>query len=445
VTENERCPLLVGKARSEQDVCFATIPSHRTDALSAGLSGALWHVYCLTGRSGMRGVPCHGQPPRVRCGETADGTPFQTLFDISPDCMFHVRVDDDGRFIYDAANQTALSSAGLTLDQLVGQTPEVLLGPEKGGMMIRALQIVCETGRPYRYEPTWDLPSGRVTYDAIYIPEKNIVGEIVGVLGIARNITKQRELEASLHQSRKMEALGQLSSGVAHDFNNVLANIQACLTLLKRQFKAEGAEQLINEGMRTIKRGKSLTDRMLAFARQQPVALKPVDLNRLIDNIGNMLVRPLGSNVFIDNQIDKGLWQTLGDIAELEVAILNIVINARDSMPKSGKLTISAHNETISKGEIEGLRAGDYVALSFTDTGKGMSPDVLARVLEPFYTTKDKGKGTGLGLSLINSMVQKTGGAITIESEVDVGTCVTLYLPRALIEREPDREPNHSN
>lgn len=246
--------------------------------------------------------------------QTADGTPFQTLFDISPDCMFHVRVDDDGRFIYDAANQTALSSAGLTLDQLIGQMPEVLLGPEKGGMMTKALQIVCETGRPYRYEPTWDLPLGRVTYDAIYIPEKNIVGEIVGVLGIARNITKQRELEASLHQSQKLEALGQLSSGVAHDFNNVLANMQACLILLKRHSKAEGAEQLIDEGLRTIERGKSLTNRMLNFARQQPVVLKAVDLNRLIDNIGNMLARTLGSNIFINKQPDINLWQTLGDV-----------------------------------------------------------------------------------------------------------------------------------
>ena len=373
--------------------------------------------------------------------QNADGTPFQTLFDISPDCMFHVRVDDDGRFIYDAANQTALSSVGLTLDQLIGQMPEALLGPEKGSIMTRALQIVYDTGRPYRYEPTWDLASGRVTYDAIYIPEKNIVGEIVGILGIARNITKQRELEASLHQSRKLEALGQLSSGVAHDFNNLLANIQACLTLLKRQFKAEGAQQLIEEGLRTIKRGKSLTDRMLTFARRQPVALKPVNLNELIDNIENMLARTLGSHVLINKQTDMDVWQTLGDPNELEVAVLNVAINARDAMPKGGTLTISTRNETIAKGKINGLRAGDYVALSFTDSGNGMPPDVLSRALEPFYTTKEDGKGTGLGLSLISGMIEKIGGTVTIDSEVGVGTCVTLYFPRLLLDILYSAEP----
>lgn len=373
------------------------------------------------------------------------GTPFQTLFDISPDCMFHIRVDDDGLFVYDAANQTALNSVGLTADQLIGQMPEVLLGPDKGGSMTRALKIVCETGRPYRYEPTWDLPSGRVTYDAIYIPEKNIVGEIVGILGIARNVTKQRELEASLHQSRKLQALGQLSSGVAHDFNNVLANIQACLTLLKRQFKAEEAQQLIEEGLRTISRGKSLTDRMLTFARQQPVALSPLDLDGLIENIGSMLTRTLGSNIFINRQTGIGLWRAFGNINDLEVAVVNIAINARDAMPKGGTLTIETRNETVSKKQIPGLGAGEYVAVSFTETGNGMPPEVLQRALEPFYTTKKDGEGTGLGLSLINGMVEKIGGAMTIESEVGTGTSVTLYLPRAPLEIEPARESSQHN
>jgi PAS domain S-box-containing protein len=374
--------------------------------------------------------------------EHTGDTLFQTCFDISPDCMFHVRVEGDGRFVYDAANRTALSSLGLTLDQLLGQTPEDMLGPDKGRMVTQALRLVCATGRPYRYEPTWQQsPSGPVTYDAVYIPERNVAGDIVGILGIARNITRQRALEASLHQSRKMEAMGQLTSGVAHDFNNVLANIQACLQLMKREFPQDGAQQLIDEAARTIGRGKSLTDRMLDFARFQPVALQPVDLNALVERMIDLLTRTLGPNICIEKRSSGASWQTLADRNELEVAVLNIAINARDAMPNGGRLTIETGSAAVPAGAVEGLPASDYATMSFADTGEGMPEDVLAHVFEPFYTTKPLGKGTGLGLSMINSMIQKLGGAITIESKLCVGTRITLYFPRAVQSEDEDQPP----
>lgn len=363
--------------------------------------------------------------------ERSGDTLFHTYFDISPDCMFHIRVEADGRLVYDAANRTALTSVGLTLDQLLGKTPAETLGPDKGRSMAEALRIVCETGKSYRYEPTWELLSGPVTYDAVYIPEKNGMGDVVGILGIARNITKQRALEASLHQARKMEAMGQLASGVAHDFNNILATIQACLSLLKRQFKLAGAQQLIEEGLRTVRRGKTLTDRMLAFAHVQPQVLQPLDLSALLDETLTLLRRTLGASILIDLEVHEVLWPTLGDRNELEVAFLNIAINARDAMPGGGKLTIVANNITVAPGENATCSPGDYCLISFTDTGEGIPHASLSRVLQPFFTTKPPGKGTGLGLSMVKSMIERIGGTISIESEKAVGTTVKLYFRRA--------------
>lgn len=364
--------------------------------------------------------------------------PFRTYFDISPDCMLYMRVEGDGRFVYDAANQRALNSVGLTLDQLIGRTPEDLLGPNNSGLMTEALRIVLNTGKAHRCEPTWEYPTGPVTYDAVYIPEKNMMGEVVGILGIARNITKQRELEANLHQARKMEAMGQLASGVAHDFNNVLATVQACLQLLQKNFKSKGAEQLIEEGLRTVARGGGLTSRMLDFARIHPLALKPVDLNALLVGMSDLLSRTLGSGIIVEKDLADHVWQILADRNELEVAFLNIALNARDAMPNGGTLTIQSRKETISENIGLNLEKGDYVAIRFTDTGEGMPAEILTHALDPFFTTKPPGKGTGLGLSMINSMVQKIGGAIVIDSKPGIGSTISLFFPRTEFTSESE-------
>ncbi len=360
---------------------------------------------------------------------------FRTYFDNAPDCMFHVRVEPDGRFVYETANPTALASSGLTLEQLRDRTPEEMLGPEKGGMMTEGLRQVCATGRPFRYEPTWDLPGGSVTYDAVYMPLRNQSGEITGILGVARDITERRRLEASLHQAQKMEALGQLAGGVAHDFNNVLTGILGCFELLARQnTNAERAQRLIAQGLRAAERGKALTGRLLAFSRQQPLVTERVDINASIDEISEMLTASLGADIRIDKRLSSDVWPATADRNQIELAIMNLAINARDAMPGGGTLTIESRNETLTKPD-DDLEAGDYVVIAMTDTGSGMPPEILARVLEPFFTTKEADKGTGLGLSMVYGVMHQLGGGLKIASEPGKGTCITLYLRRARVVR----------
>jgi signal transduction histidine kinase len=313
-----------------------------------------------------------------------------------------------------------------------GRTPEDVLGPEKGRMMTDGLRKVHATGRPFHYEPTWEMPAGPVTFDAHYLPLSNAAGETTDILGIARDVTEQRRLEALFHQALKMEALGQLASGVAHDFNNLLTNVQGCFRMLGRQVNAEPGRDLIAEGLQTVERGKALTARLLAVARQQPLATQSVDLNATIESLGDILSRTLGSSVHIDTHYSDDLWPAYADCNQVELAVLNLAINARDAMPQGGTLTLETFNATLPERRADGLARGDYAVIAVSDTGCGIAPHVLARVLEPFFTTKQPGKGTGLGLSMVYGAVRQTGGGITISSELGKGTRVSIYLPRAL-------------
>jgi PAS domain S-box-containing protein len=356
---------------------------------------------------------------------------FRTYFESTPDCMFYLRAQPDGRLVYEDVNSAGLAVTGLSLEEMRGRTPEEMLGPEKGQMMANGLRQVCETGEIYRYEPTWNLPSGTVTYDAAYMPLRQADGRVAGVLGVARDITERRRLEAALHQTQKMEALGQLASGIAHDFNNLLASFHACLQLIRREVTSAKGQRLLAEGERTIDRGKALTGWLLGFSRQQPRSLRPIDLNQSIKEIDDMVARAVGSDIRLHKQLALDLGLTCADHNQIELAILNLVLNARDAMPLGGDLTLSTRNETIRQRQPDGLAPGRYVVIEVTDTGKGMAPDVLARVLEPFFTTKEPGKGTGLGLSMVYGIVKEGGGGIRIRSTQGHGTCVSLFFPSA--------------
>ncbi len=365
-------------------------------------------------------------------GKFASEERFRTYFDTAPDSMFHMRVEPDGRFVYETLNPAGLAAAGLTLDQIRGQTPEEMLGAVKGLQMTDALRQVYTTGQPCRYEPTGDMLEGAVTYDATYLPLRNPEGEITGILGVARDITERRRLEASLHQAQKMEALGQLAGGVAHDFNNVLTGMLGCFELLGRQSgTSERAQRLIDQGLRAGERAKALTARLLAFSRKEPMETKLIDMNASIEEMTEMMSHSLGSDIRISKRLSTDLWPAIADRNQIELAIMNLSINARDAMPLGGDMTIESRNETIVQPNDAGLAAGDYVAIAISDTGTGMPPEVLKRVLEPFFTTKDSGHGTGLGLSMVYGVVKQLGGDVHIISEPGKGTCVTLYLRRA--------------
>ncbi|MGV8839134.1 MAG: ATP-binding protein [Bauldia sp.] len=242
------------------------------------------------------------------------------------------------------------------------------------------------------------------------------------------------KVEEQLRQIQKMEAVGQLTGGIAHDFNNMLAVISGALNLLQRK-RARGENDLdrfIDAALEGAQRAATLTQRLLAFSRQQPLAPEPLVVNRLVASMSELLTRTLGEHINVETVLAAGLWQVRADPAQLENAVLNLAVNARDAMPEGGKLTIETQNAFVDDAFAAeyALAPGQYVLLAVADTGAGMSAEVIARAFDPFFTTKGVGKGTGLGLSQVYGFVRQSGGHVKIYSELGVGTSVKIYLPR---------------
>ena len=247
--------------------------------------------------------------------------------------------------------------------------------------------------------------------------------------------TRREALESQLRQSQKLESLGQLTGGIAHDFNNMLGVIVASLHLLRRKLAGSDGEytQLINSALDGADRAAAMVRRLLAFSRRQPLSPRPLDPNKFVSGISDMVRRALGATIELETVLAGGLWTTKIDQHELESAIVNLAVNARDAMPNGGKLTIETANCYLDDGyaaENTDVTPGQYVMIAVTDTGHGMPPEVLAQAFDPFFTTKPAGKGTGLGLSQVHGFVKQSGGHVKIYSEPERGTCIKLYLPR---------------
>ena len=244
-------------------------------------------------------------------------------------------------------------------------------------------------------------------------------------------------IEEQFRQSQKMETVGQLTGGIAHDFNNMLAVIIGNLNILKRRLSRgeSGVERCIDGALEGAERAALLTHRLLAFSRQQSLAPEVVDINKLVAGMSEMLRRTLGENLHLETVLAGGLWRTHADASQLESAILNLAVNARDAMPDGGRLTIetcNAHLDDTYAATHADVTAGQYVMVAVSDTGVGMPQDVAARAFDPFFTTKPIGKGTGLGLSQVYGFVKQSGGHINIYSEPGQGTTIRLYFPRFL-------------
>jgi signal transduction histidine kinase/ActR/RegA family two-component response regulator len=242
------------------------------------------------------------------------------------------------------------------------------------------------------------------------------------------------KVEEQLRQVQKMEAVGQLTGGIAHDFNNMLAVIIGGLNLLQRKL-ARGetdVERFVEGALDGAQRAATLTQRLLAFSRQQPLSPEPLIINKLVAGMSELLDRTLGEQVKVETVLAAGLWQVKADPAQLENAILNLAVNARDAMPGGGRLTIETLNAFVDDAYAKeyAIEAGQYVLIAVADTGAGMAPDVIAKAFDPFFTTKGAGKGTGLGLSQVYGFVRQSGGHVKIYSELGVGTSVKIYLPR---------------
>jgi PAS domain S-box-containing protein len=356
---------------------------------------------------------------------------IQLFYDHSSECHALLMVGEGGEFVYEELNPAGLKLHGLSRDEVVGHTLGEVHEPDDATVIAHALNEALATGRPVGYQRT----HGTALIEAVAAPVPAHPGEARRVVVSARDVTESRQLEEQLRQAQKMEAVGQLTGGVAHDFNNLLTVVIGNLDVMGVGLTDERLVRLLGAARRGAERAATLTHRLLAFSRKQPLAPQPVDLNKLVGGMSDLLRRSLGETVTIDTSLAGDLWQTSADANQIENALLNLALNARDAMPSGGTLTIGTANAILDldyAGRHLEVARGDYVLLSVADTGAGMSAETLAKAFEPFFTTKDIGNGSGLGLSMVYGFARQSGGHAAIKSAPGRGTTVELFLPRLI-------------
>ena len=373
---------------------------------------------------------------------------IQTFYIHSSECHAVLTRREDGQFRYDEINPATLRLYGMTREQVIGRTVDEIFGSDSARELDRHMNEALRRNAPYRYSRK----QGVSSVEAIATPIPVEPGQLPRLAVTARDVTERQHLEDQLRQAQKMEAVGQLTGGLAHDFNNLLQGITGALDRVQhriQQGRASEADRFLNAAIDSANRAASLTHRLLAFSRRQTLDPRPTDTNRLIASMEDLINRTVGPNIAVEVVGAAGLWLTRVDGPQLESALLNLAINARDAMPDGGKLTIETANKWLDEraaAERE-IPRGQYVSLCVTDTGVGMPPDVVARAFDPFYTTKPIGQGTGLGLSMIYGFVRQSGGQVRIYTEVGKGTTMCLYLPRYFgapdeVEAAPSDEPD---
>ena len=352
----------------------------------------------------------------------------------------------DGIIVKDLAlrftvwNRGMEQMTGMARADVLGRTSEEIF-PSLSGWPIGAAWHDALAGRTTSYaaQPFSFPERNRQGFvDETISPLRDATGSIVGALAVVRDVTDRRRMEDMMRQAQKMEAVGQLTGGIAHDFNNLLTIILGNLEALRRRDIADPQVLRFAEAaQRGAERAATLTQRLLAFSRRQPLDPRPLEINRLVAGMSDLLRRSLGEQVSIETVLAGGLWRVSADANQLESALLNLAVNARDAMPEGGKLTIETANTMLDEDYAaahEDVRPGQYVMIAVSDTGTGMSEEVQARAFEPFYTTKETGRGSGLGLSQVYGFVKQSGGHSKIYSEPGEGTTVRLYLPRLVGE-----------
>jgi PAS domain S-box-containing protein len=348
--------------------------------------------------------------------------------------------------IFMLSREGYVSSWNSGAQRIKGYAPEEIIGQhfsrfyteedQQAGLPQAALEVAAREGRfereGWRVRKDGTQFFAHVLIDAIYNPD----GSILGFAKITRDITERmntaralEEAREALLQSQKMEAIGHLTGGVAHDFNNLLMAIQGSLELLQRRLPGSDSKvaQLIDNALQGTRRGAALTQRMLAFARRQELSLASLDVRDVVQRMTSLLQSSLGPLVRVETHFPLELPKVIADANQLELALLNLAINGRDAMPKGGTITIGA----TERAGVPGLKAGNYLCVSVTDSGTGMDEETLSRAMEPFFTTKGVGKGTGLGLPMVHGMAEQSGGKLLLKSKLGKGTAAELYLPVA--------------
>ncbi len=362
---------------------------------------------------------------------------YRKLFELLPDSVIIYR---GGKVIY--ANSSAAKTLGAAKsDDLIGYPAIEVIHPDDRGLVEERIPQVMVDGQV--------IDSGRQRYrrlDGSFFEGESSIARIdfhdaPAAVVVFRDVTKRILLEEQLLQSQKLDAIGKLTGGVAHDFNNLLAVIQGNMEILVERNSDDRAVKAI---FHATERGAELTDRLLTFARRQSLDSKPIHLADLLQELVSLLQRTIGEEIFVETVAAKDCWPVMADAGQLENAILNLALNARDAMPEGGTLRIECSNLSLDASDLaqnpEAV-AGEYVLLQVIDTGTGILPDVQMQAFEPFFTTKEVGEGSGLGLSMVHGFVKQSGGHTVIDSQSEHGTTVKLYLPRGFSEPAPERRP----
>jgi len=352
---------------------------------------------------------------------------FETSHQLQGRCALDGTLED--------VNRTALDAVGCGLEDVVGQpvwdTPWFAGTPGMDEWMRAAFER-ARSGEVVREEITVQLPFGLRTFDLSMRPLRDASGTISAVVPEALDITDRRATEEALRQSQKLEAMGQLTGGVAHDFNNLLTPIMAALELAEDPgVRPERRTRTLAVARQSAERAAMLVQRLLAFARRQPLQTVEVDIGVLVEGLGQLLHSSFDPRIRIVVQAESDLPHAHADGNQLEMALLNLGVNARDAMPDGGTLTLSARTVALGSGQEAALAGGSYVVIAVSDTGMGMDEPTRARAIEPFFTTKGLGKGTGLGLSMVHGLASQLGGRLLIDSRPGCGTTMELWLPAA--------------
>ena len=436
---------------------FANLAMAAAAALSLGV--ILW-LYQLRGRDVERRRQAEGELKALNA-ELEERVEARTLDVARSHALLHAVIENmpdalvlkDARdeFRYVLVNHAGEKLMGRPREEIVGRVDHELFPPDQAEMFVAEDRDVMASGQPRLcQERQLSTVEGIRLIDTNKVPILN--GAPGFLLGIVRDVTEQKALENQLRQSQRMHAVGRLTGGIAHDFNNILAIILGNVDLLREQLE-DGTEpaEMADEALAAATHGAELVRRLLAFARMQHLDPVAVDLNARLPAITNLLRRTLGEAIRIRLKPGEGLWLALVDPSQVDDALVNLAINARDAMPHGGSLIVETCNESLDEDyaahHLE-VVPGDYVMLAVSDSGTGMSPAVMARAFEPFFTTKGEGRGTGLGLSQVYGWVKQSGGHIKIYSELGHGTTIKLYLPRAglnarsaAVQAEPAEAP----
>ena len=356
---------------------------------------------------------------------------FRSVIDHAPVAI--IFKDRDGRV--ELVNRTYEEFYNFSAEDILGKTLADIFPPEAAARHDANDRKVMESRNVVVDEVKVTPPGRSVDYISITkFPVFDQFGGVTGVGTITMDVSAQKTAEERLRQSQKMEAVGQLTGGIAHEFNNLLQVVVGNLELLRSRTPADDQlERNFQAISRNVARGAELTSRLLSFSRRQPLAPKALDIAKVLAEMQGMLAQTMGETITVNIKPSADIWMAEADPGQLENALLNLAINARDAMPGGGVITLSAHNIRLDEQAAsahEEVKPGDYVILSVSDTGSGMTEEDISHAFEPFFTTKDVGKGTGLGLSMVYGFAQQSGGFAEIESEIGVGTTMRLYLPR---------------